>query len=397
MTKLTELLYALAGARDDDALAAAQELVAEEWDEALPLLRRHGLAAQLAHIARAAGPEARLSQEARWQLRSEEEGARIWRTLQEREAGQVLQALDAAGIRHILMKGLAISRTTYEAPHLRVMADSDILIPKERAEEAVEIVRGMGYGILEAWHPYHHIPELYKPNRHPLELHLESVYIPAPAPLYRPVNVPFERIAERATRVPFGGTETLVPCPRDLLVQLCCNFVADFEIPKGHPLRWVRDFAELILRSDPPIDWEALPEFLAEMDPELEQYVALTLALCRPFVGHLYEGPVARFVERLPARYGAFVRTLGPERLTAGSGLDPFSVFRLLSLLMGRGNAVRWALGKVFISREHVIRQTQRSRKSLGVRFYPAAFLLHLKHHLLDGGGTPPRMPPPAH
>jgi hypothetical protein len=396
VAKVTELLYALAGARDDDALEAAGEITAEAWPEAISALHHHGLAPILSYTLRERGADSVVPTEALWQLRSAEEGARLWRAIQEREASQVIETLASAGIPHLLMKGLALSRTAYAAPHLRVMSDSDILIPVEKSERAVELVMGMGYNILEAWHPYHHIPELYKPNRHPFELHLQALYIPAPAPLYRPLKIGFDVMAGRGVKIPFGSSEALVPCPNDLFLQQGCNFVADFEIPKGHPLRWVRDFAELILHAKPALDWATLPEYIREIDPELVEYMALVLALCEPFLSHLYSEPIQAFRAGLPARYEPFVSALSPVKLIEGWGTSPGDVFRLLTLLMGRGRAMTWALSKVFISRDHVIRQTQRSPKSFAMRFYPSAFCVHLKHHLVDGGGTPPRMPPPV-
>lgn len=395
MAKVTELLYALAGARDDDALAACREMDPPGWEEALPALDHHGLAPLLSFLLRGAKADSYVPTDVLWRLRSQEEGARLWRAIQEKEAADVLRAFEAEGIPHLLLKGLALSRTAYQAPHLRVMSDSDILIPKALSEKAVKLVLDMQYSILEAWHPYHHIPELYKPNRHPLELHLQCLYIPAPTPLYRALDIPLERFAATGKRVAFGGGEAVVPSPTDLFLQCGCNFVADFEIPKGHPLRWVRDFAELILRADPPIDWENLPAYIQAIDPELEEYMALVMALCEPFLKHLYSPPIQAFRDRLPARYEPFVKTLSPERLLGGWGLGPFDVYRLLSLLMGPRNARIWAWRKVFITRDHVARQTQRSPRSFAVRFYPAAFWVHLKHHLVDGGGTPPRMPPP--
>ncbi len=396
MTKTDELLYALAGARDDETVRLCGELADREWPDALHRLRAHGLAPMLSHVLREAGADGGVPQESLWQLRSVEEGARLWRAIQVKELALVLNALKDAGIPHLLMKGLALSQTVYPAAHLRVMADSDVLIPVKDREKAIEVVMALGYDILEPWHAYHHIPELYKPNRHPLELHLNCLYIPAPSPLYRPLDIPFERFVEAGRETTLGGAATHLPSPTDMFLQLACNFVSDFEIPIGRPMRWIRDFAQLIRKSDPPIDWAGLKGYCDDLDPDLAEYMALVLALVEPFLTHLYSDELRSFRATLPPRYSEFVKTVTPEVLTKGWGRDPLRVFHLLSKLMGPRNAAVWAWRKVFVPTEHIVRQTQRSPKSLTMRLYPLAFFTHLKHHLVDGGGTPPRLPPPV-
>ncbi len=396
MTKTEEMLYALAGARDEEAVRLCGEMPASAWPEALRKLRGHGLAPMLSHVLREAGADGGVPQESLWQLRSVEEGARLWRAIQVKELALVLNALTEAGVPHLLMKGLALCQTVYPAPHLRVMADSDVLIPDRDREKAVRVVMDLGYDILEAWHAYHHIPELYKPNRHPLELHLNSIYIPAPAPLYRPLDIPFERFADAGRSTTLGDAETRLPSPTDAFLQLACNFVSDFEIPIGRPMRWIRDFAQLILKADPAIDWGGLKAYCDELDPDLAEYMALVTALVEPFLTHLYTDELNAFRATLPPRYSEFVKTVTPQVLTQGWGRGPFRVFDLLSKLMGPRNAAVWAWRKIFVPTEHIVRQTGRSPKSFAMRVYPLAFFTHLKHHLVDGGGTPPRLPPPV-
>jgi hypothetical protein len=67
-------------------------------------------------------------------------------TLLFQELERVLEALDNAGIPAIVLKGAALAVTVYEDIGLRPMTDLDLLVPEERLQSAVQVVRQeLGY------------------------------------------------------------------------------------------------------------------------------------------------------------------------------------------------------------------------------------------------------------
>jgi hypothetical protein len=65
--------------------------------------------------------------------------------LRRRETQRVLEALDAAGLRCLVVKGAAVSLQTYEAPHHRPRADTDLWIEQACGEALPPIFSELGY------------------------------------------------------------------------------------------------------------------------------------------------------------------------------------------------------------------------------------------------------------
>jgi hypothetical protein len=61
------------------------------------------------------------------------------------ELTSVLQGLDTAGVRVIVFKGAALAHTHYPAPHLRVRADSDLLVAEEDVPALEKALGHLGY------------------------------------------------------------------------------------------------------------------------------------------------------------------------------------------------------------------------------------------------------------
>ena len=62
-----------------------------------------------------------------------------------RELERIQEALSAAGVPVIVLKGAALATTVYPDPALRPMGDIDLLVRRELLEQASEIVRGLGF------------------------------------------------------------------------------------------------------------------------------------------------------------------------------------------------------------------------------------------------------------
>ncbi len=58
---------------------------------------------------------------------------------------EILQAFESQGISTIVLKGAALAYTVYPAPELRPMSDIDILVDKEKCNDAQRVLTSLGY------------------------------------------------------------------------------------------------------------------------------------------------------------------------------------------------------------------------------------------------------------
>ena len=385
-----EMLALLAGGHDSAAVESALALDAAEWSEALAALRMHGLAPLLHDLIRGAEPRRDVPEAVQAALRSASEHSMLVYTIQASDLAEVLAALDEEGIRHLLLKGLALGLTVYAKPWHRPMTDSDLLVPAEDVERAARKLLSVGWALGEEWRDAHHPPALVKPWHPPLELHDHSLYIPVPDPSYRLLDVPFRTLADAALPVSLRGRPTLAPGVPDAILQLTCNFISHLEESAARPLRWVRDFAQLLGRCPASGGWASVEERCAALVPELADYLRLSLALAEPFLGEALTDEMRAFRAGLPRRWEGLVAALPPERMITEWEASPLAAVSLLSKLSSRGHALRWMLRKVLVAREHISRQTGLAPRSGWIRFYPTAFLIHLHHHATGMGDARP-------
>jgi hypothetical protein len=83
--------------------------------------------------------------EARLELGVAHRDNAILNGLHAHELSRVLEALAAAGIRVIPLKGVALAESLYGDPALRVASDLDILVPAPEVRRAVDALLGAGY------------------------------------------------------------------------------------------------------------------------------------------------------------------------------------------------------------------------------------------------------------
>jgi putative nucleotidyltransferase-like protein len=136
-------------------------------------------------------------------------------------AVEVVQALKSAGIRAILLKGASFARWLYAYGTPRVYVDVDLLVQEDRAREAEECLRGLGYGPL--W-----LPEDAPADR-PIASHWRRADGGAPIDLHWALPEanasPEAQWAELAAAaeplaLPGGQVETLGEVPRCVMAAL---------------------------------------------------------------------------------------------------------------------------------------------------------------------------------
>lgn len=132
------------GAREGEAGHGARFLDRCAWHGVIALLH-----ARLAHDAalRAAWP-APLREAIGTRARAE--AAR--ELLQRREALAVLDALAAAGVHPLLLKGTPLAYSHYDAPHLRPRGDVDLLVGEDERAAALHALERIGYARTLAVH-----------------------------------------------------------------------------------------------------------------------------------------------------------------------------------------------------------------------------------------------------
>lgn len=168
--------------------------------------------------------------------------------------GTLLDLLDRAGVPVLLLKGAAIASSIDDDPGLRAMSDCDLLVPKDRALEAVDILTqanllppGMAgprdvdvaHGITLALHGNQHAR---------VDLH------------WRPLRViGAEELAHEmfaaARRVNFAGRSCLVPCPEHLVFHAIVHGLEWSPFPRYD---WLIDTIKILRRTASAFDWDRL-------------------------------------------------------------------------------------------------------------------------------------------
>jgi hypothetical protein len=175
-------------------------------------------------------------------------------------AGQVaaaLEALHAAGIPTMLLKGAALLAHYDADAGARYMEDADVLVPRSAAPAAVAALRAVG------WTPsffveqpltvderirralrFAHAVDLRGPEREAqIDLHWAAL-LEHPHPSFD------DGLWARSLPAHFRGVPTRVPSRGDLLAHVCINGLR----PPGQTARWAAD-AAILARSMEATDW----------------------------------------------------------------------------------------------------------------------------------------------
>jgi hypothetical protein len=197
--------------------------------------------------------------------------------VQVRFGGQVIEQLQSAGIDVLVMKGLALSLLHYPNRGLRLMNDIDLLVPREAAKRAIEV---MGMTLrpkepavaAEERLPVEHGSAWLDGSGNEVDLHWYSLWLSSPDSEFWSGAVPIE----------VDGVRSLTLCPTDHLLHVCAHGAAwHSELA----LRWVTDAVTLI-RSAPEIDWDRL------VSQAREREVTLTLADAMAYLRSRFDAEV---------------------------------------------------------------------------------------------------------
>ncbi len=164
-------------------------------------------------------------------------------------AADAVRALEAAGVPTLVLKGAALAILHYGDAGARPMEDVDVLVPRERVHEAMEVVRQAGFASVPATPATSvgvgHARTFLSGADHSLDLHWWALAQAARDDDFWRGAVPLA----------LAGVRTRALAPAHQLLHVCVHGLRIHETP---PLRWVPD-SLLVLRSPGgEVDWEAL-------------------------------------------------------------------------------------------------------------------------------------------
>lgn len=179
--------------------------------------------------------------------------------LVQRELGKVLAALEAAGVRALVVKGAALAYSAYAEPWLRPRIDTDLLVPLAEFPAAFTALEGCGYARSDAVtsgtlvsHQLAFVKTDDQGMRHVLDLH------------WKPVNpqvladaLPFDLLWADRRDLPALGPSARTPSPIASLGLGCIHRLAHHHGLER--LVWLYDFREITARFEDG-DWGAFAQ-----------------------------------------------------------------------------------------------------------------------------------------
>lgn len=150
-----------------------------DWHKLVDLINDHGIIALAAYNIKECGLEREIPEEAMAVLDNgylQSIVRNSWLTERWKEVNTIL---GNAGIKHVLLKGMALEHTIYGSRGLRQMNDNDILVKRDDAFKAWSLLQNKGFSHELIKSPLHkkimldigkHLPCLYK-NGYAIEIH----------------------------------------------------------------------------------------------------------------------------------------------------------------------------------------------------------------------------------
>jgi hypothetical protein len=151
----------------------------QDWDSFVKRVNDHGIIALAAYNIKEAGLENQVPEKSMAILENGLMQSIVRNAWLAERWKEVNEILNNAGIKHILLKGMALEHTIYGGRGLRQMTDNDILINREQAISAWEILQENGFEMMTPKSPLHlkiitrygqHLPALFK-DGYAVEIH----------------------------------------------------------------------------------------------------------------------------------------------------------------------------------------------------------------------------------
>ncbi len=165
---------------------------------------------------------------------------------------RALQTLEAAGIESIVLKGAALGPVIYGDPGVRPMTDFDLLVPRDRALDAIDQLQP---SFVPCEDPPNlplriagvHSGELVDAEGREIDLHWYVLWQSAPDDAFWEAAVPAQ----------IAGVDVRILAPPDQLLHVC---VHGSGWPTTDSIRWVADAVTLLRATEGSLDWDRLLE-----------------------------------------------------------------------------------------------------------------------------------------
>lgn len=164
-------------------------------------------------------------------------------------------ALEAAGIRTMVMKGVPIALGCYASHAARPMADLDVVVRSADMAAAQRILTELGWRA-GSTHPEHEAPDQHAQDFHgpegaEIDLHRHCLR-------EAPSDAVDDWFWSDAQPLTFAGVTSVQPGPTQMLTHTVLHGLRSNLEP---PIRWISDAAAILERHGGSIDWDGLVVF----------------------------------------------------------------------------------------------------------------------------------------
>jgi hypothetical protein len=195
-----------------------------------------------------------------------------------RQLRELLEALHAADVPVVLLKGAFLAAHAYPSDAIRPMGDLDLLVPSALLGTAIDRLVELGYmrptaRDAESFREFRHAPPLqHRLRRLGVELH-DTI-----EPCAAPFTLPLADVWARAHAIPASEGHALALAPEDLLLHLATHM--GYSHLLGTSILRVYDVALWVDRFGDTADWNAVVARAEASGVRRFVYAALGLAAC---------------------------------------------------------------------------------------------------------------------
>ncbi|MBI3622327.1 MAG: nucleotidyltransferase family protein [Nitrospirae bacterium] len=217
---------------------------------------------------------------------------------------ELLQSAEQAGIRLMVLQGMAIDEELYPAG-IRPLSDIDLLIRENQLEAMHTLLSRLGYT------PVSRYPPVYARDGVCIDLHQQLAYLSRSEPAVNPLRIEEDTLWASAVRRPFGARQTWTLSPIDQIIILS----AHLQKHSFGRLIWFVDIGRLLGRLDARTRLDDVRRRAQELSLEQPLYFVCAYLHCVIKLPRLQSDP-------LPAPSMHWAARRLEKWLTAGHRID---------------------------------------------------------------------------
>ena len=373
---LSLLSYAPPRSGGDSENSARSAWKEKDWEAAANEARRHGLGPLLFYRMKLRQPGITIPPRIAGVLRNEYllNAASNMRRI--RALTPSLEALQAAGVPTIVLKGAYLAEAVYGNPALRTMVDVDLLVHREDLKSADAALAGAGFSALEfPVSPPEDENEFHYRNgtgTAMIEVHWEMT-----KPEY-PFRLDVDLLWKQAIPTRIAGVDVLALSPEDLILHIGLHAAIH---RFAHGLRPLCDLAEALSRLS--VNWDIL--WIRARNAGIGRSVRLLLTLAVDLLGMTIPAHALEGIDSSPLP--AEIREEATETVFLGKPKQSGAAMPHPNLVLFVGRK-RWrdkfalAARRIFPTRQSIAaRYAVRADSQRAFLYYPASFWVLFKRN----------------